>query len=333
MKLPSGFDLNSLEVFILTAELGGMTQSGHHLGMSQSAVSQTISKLEATLGAKLFDRTMRPLALTPSGKLLLQDGVRLLAAAKSLAVEVREGSQRPVDCVTIAMAESLANHLTAPLLLGLGQRALRWRLRSGISLLQHHEFLTRKIDIMITGSSQLESSDEVDHFPVLTEDFILVAPGDHPGPLDPLEALQSVPFIRFSLLSAMGLRIERQLARMRLSMPNVVEVDSTAQQLSSVAAGFGWSITTPLCLAGQLDLLPMLRVAPIPRAPFRRTIHLVARRGEFGTLPRDIATLVRKSLRESRLVALAQALPWIEGALGRPSDPGEPHPIRRPPSP
>ena len=305
---------------MLTAELGGMTQSGQHLGMTQSAVSQTISKLETALGAKLFDRTMRPLALTPSGKLLLHDGTRLLAAAKSLAIGVREGSQRPVDCVTIALAESLANHLTAPLLLGLGGRALRWKLRSGISLLQHHEFLGRKIDMLITGSSQLEESDEVDHFPIMTEDFILVAPGDYGGPLDPIEALTNLPFIRFSLLSAMGQRIERQVARMRLGLPNGVELDSTEQQMSAVAAGVGWSITTPLCLASHLDLLPTLRVAPITRAQFRRTVHVVARKGEFGTLPRDIAALAGQSLRRSRLATLARELPWLEGVIGWPGE-------------
>ena len=301
---------------MLTAELGGMTQSGQHLGMTQSAVSQTISKLETALGTRLFDRTMRPLALTPSGKLLLQDGTRLLAAAKSLAIEVREGSQRPVDCVTIAMAESLANHLTAPLLLGLGERALRWQLRSGISLLQHHEFLSRKIDMMITGSSQLEDSEGVDHFPIMTEEFILVAPASHAGPIDPIEALSDLPFIRFSLLSAMGQRIERQVARMRLSLPNTVELDSTGQQMSAVAAGVGWSITTPLCLASHLDLLPRLRVAPITRAQFRRTIHVVARKGEFKNLPRDIALLAGQSLRRSRLTTLARELPWLDGVLG-----------------
>jgi len=322
MKLPPGFDLNSLEVFMLTAELGGMTQSGQHLGMTQSAVSQTIFKLEGALGVKLFDRATRPLALTPSGKLLLQDGAKLLAAAKSLAIEVREGSQRPVDCVTIALAESLANHLTAPLLQGLGDRALRWQLRSGISLLQHHEFISRKIDMLITGSSQLEDSNEVDHFPIMTEDFILIAPASHPGPLDPLSALVDLPFIRFSLLSAMGQKIERQLSRLRVTLPNVVEIDSTEQQVSTVASGFGWSITTPLCLASHLHVLDKLRVAPITRAQFRRTIHLVARRGEFGTLPRDIALLAERSLRGSRLTDLTRALPWLEQSLGWPGPAG-----------
>jgi DNA-binding transcriptional LysR family regulator len=319
MKLPSGYDLNSIEVFMLTAELGGMTQTARHLGMTQSAVSQTISKLEAALNVRLFDRAMRPLALTPSGKLLLRDGSHLIAAARVLAREVREGSERAADCVTIAMAESIANHLTAPLLQGMGKRALQWKLRSGISLLQHHEFLARKLDMLITGSSQLEEVEEVEHFPIMTEEFILVAPAGHAGPIEPI-ALSTSPFIRYSLLSAMGQRIERQLTRLRLNLENKVEVDSTMQQLSAVAAGVGWSITTPLCLASHIDLLPELQVAPMRRAQFRRHIQIVVRRGEFGALPRDIAELSRQALKQSRLQRLCAALPWLESVLHWPHD-------------
>lgn len=318
MKLPPGFDLHAIHVFRLTAECGGMTQSAQHLGMTQSAVSQTIAKLEGALGTRLFDRAMRPLALTPAGKLLLQDGKRLLAAAGELAREVREGSQRPYDCVTIAMAESIANHLTAPLLQGIGDRARQWRLRSGISLLQHHEFAARKIDMLITGSSQLEDVEGIDHFPILTETFVLIAPASHDGPLDDIAALGDLPFIRYSLLSAMGQRIERQVARLKLSLPNCVEMDSTLQQVSAVAAGVGWSITTPLCLASHLDLLDRIRVASMPRAPFRRSVQLVARRGEFGALPRDIAERAGATLRTGALLELTERLPWMAETLAWP---------------
>lgn len=322
MKLPAGYELSSIEVFVLTAELGGMTQTARHLGMTQSAVSQTISKLEAALGARLFDRAMRPLALTPSGKLLLRDGASLIASARHLAREVREGSARAADSVTIAMAESIANHLSAPLLKGMGERALQWKLRSGISLLQHHEFIARKLDMLMTGSSQLEEVEEVEHFPIMTEDFIVIAPAGHAGPLDPIEELSGLPFIRYSLLSAMGQRIERQITRLRLDLPSLVEVDSTMQQLTSVAAGVGWSITTPLCLASHLDLLPRIRVAPMRRAQFRRNIQLVVRRGEFGALPGDIAAFASRSLRENRLKALQDEVPWIGTALRWPDHPG-----------
>jgi DNA-binding transcriptional LysR family regulator len=320
MKLPSGFDLSSVEVFMLTAELGGMTQSAQHLGMTQSAVSQTISKLETALNARLFDRTMRPLALTPSGKLLFREGSRLVSSAKGLVREVREGSAKPFDCVTIAMAESIANHLTAPLLMEIGSRAQRWQMRSGISLLQHHEFAARKLDMLITGSSQLEGVDSVEHYPIMDEGFIIIAPLDHFGPDCTIEALAAQPFIRYSLLSAMGQRIERQVTRMRLKLANTLEVDSTLQQMSAVASGVGWSITTPLCLASHPDLLPLLNVQPMERAQFRRKVQLVARRGEFGDLPREIARHATGILRQGRVERLCTELPWMRAVLGWPED-------------
>jgi DNA-binding transcriptional LysR family regulator len=324
MKLPPGFDLSSIEVFMLTAELGGMTQSAQHLRMTQSAVSQTISKLEAALDTRLFDRSMRPLALTPSGKLLFRDGSRLLSSAKGLVREVREGSAQPFDCVTIAMAESLANHLTAPLLQLCGHRVQRWRMRSGISLLQHHEFLARKLDMLVTGSSQLEEVEEVEHHPIMEESFIVVAPASYAGPIEAVEDLADKPFIRYSLLSAMGQRIERQVTRMRLKLPNVLEVDSTMQQLGAVVAGVGWSITTPLCLASHTELLSHMIVFPMQRAQFRRRIQLVARRGEFGDLPREIASHARTILLDGCLGLLAQQYPWLSSSIDWPDDTRQP---------
>ena len=54
MKIPSNFDLRSLQVFVETADQGGMTQSAKVLRMTQSAVSQIIAGLEDSVGVKLF---------------------------------------------------------------------------------------------------------------------------------------------------------------------------------------------------------------------------------------------------------------------------------------
>lgn len=300
---------------MLTAELGGMTQSAQHLGMTQSAVSQTISKLETALNTRLFDRTIRPLALTPGGKLLFRDGTHLLANAKSLVREVRDGSEQPFDSITIAMAESLANHLTAPLLQSLGSRTRRWQIRSGISMLQQLEFQARKLDMLITGSSQLHDVDGVEHHPIMDEGFLLIAPIAWQDEIDPIERLAGRPFVRYSLLSAMGQRIERQAARLRLDLPNCIEVDSTFQQMTVVASGIGWSISTPLCVASHPDLWPALAIHPMTRAGFRRSVQLVARRGEFGDLPREVAAQARQMLSEGRVAQLCERHPWVNGLL------------------
>ena len=315
VKLPPGFDLHALEVFLLTAELGGMTQTAQHLGLTQSAVSQLIAKLEAGLGATLFDRTIRPLALTDSGTALFEMGSQLLANAKNIVGEVRDGSQLPRAQLTIAMSESLANHLTTPILATLGAKVARWTIRSGISQDQHQDFLARKIDMLVTGSSTLEQVDGFDHHLIFQERFLIVAPAGFTGSCDPIEALAALPFIRYSLQSGMGQRIERQLARMKWRPERFVEIDSTNQQLSAVAAGLGWSITTPLCLAGHEELLPRLRLEPMGRAHFVRAVQTVSRRGDLGDLPLVVTALARRVLREDVFGKLLETYPWMESHL------------------
>jgi DNA-binding transcriptional LysR family regulator len=111
VKLPQEFDLHALEVFVMTVELGGMSQCAAHLQVTQSAVSQTIAKLEIGIGAPLFDRTMRPLGLTASGKSLFARGQKLIAHARLAYDEVREAANLPISSVTVAMSFSLANQL------------------------------------------------------------------------------------------------------------------------------------------------------------------------------------------------------------------------------
>jgi DNA-binding transcriptional LysR family regulator len=315
MKLPQEFDLHALEVFVMTVELGGMSQCASHLQVTQSAVSQTIAKLEAGIGASLFDRTMRPLGLTASGKSLFSRGQKLIAHAKLAYDEVREGASLPISSVTVAMSFSLANELTAPILQNLGARADRWNIRSGISMEHQGEFLARDIDMLITGSFNLEHRDTVELHPVFEESFILVFPRDFREPLDLVGVPSSLPFIRFSRLTGTGQQIERQIVRMKLKLPQMVEVESAHQQLALVAAGIGWTITTPVCLAAVPELLPQLRAEPMTRGRFSRAVQVVARINELGNIPGLTATLCQQILREKTFPPLIAEYPWIAEQL------------------
>jgi DNA-binding transcriptional LysR family regulator len=320
VKLPQEFDLHTLEVFVMTVELGGMSQCAAHLQVTQSAVSQTIAKLETGIGAPLFDRTMRPLGLTPSGKSLFARGQTLIALARSTYDDVREGANLPISSLTVAMSFSLANQLTAPLLRQLGGRANRWNIRSGISLEHQGEFLARDIDMMVTGSFNQEHRDSVELHPVFEESFILVFPKDFCAPIDLAKLPSSLPFIRFSRLTGMGQQIERQIVRMKLALPQLVEVESSHQQLELVAAGLGWTITTPICLAAVKELLPQLRAEPMTRGRFSRTVQVVARANELGDIPQLTAQLCQDVLRETIFPPLIAQYPWMEQQLTWPSE-------------
>ncbi|MCW6530037.1 LysR family transcriptional regulator [Sphingomonas sp. MMSM20] len=310
MRLPPEFDLHALEVFVLTVELGGMTASAQQLRITQSAVSQTITRLEQGIGTALFDRSLRPLGVTPAGRALYERARTLLSTARRVVDEVREGAQQPIDQITIGMAETLATLLTAPLLHHAGKRVGRWRVRSGISLNQQQDFLARRCDMLVTGSNTLEKHPGIEHHDVTDDPFVLVFPSDYHGSPDPAEAAGRLPFVRYSLDTGMGQRIESQLTRMKLALPNVIEVDIIHQQLTIVALGIGWSITSLLCLAAMPGLIPQLRVEPMPRGRFSRRIQVVARAGELGDLAASTAGLARAVIHEQALPPVLARLPW-----------------------
>lgn len=315
MLLPPEFDFHALEVFVLTVELGGMTASAQQMRITQSAVSQTIARLEQGIGATLFDRTLRPLGLTPAGRALYERATRLLATARTMVDEVREGANQPIDKVTVAMSETLAILLTGPLLGRLGPRVARWRVRSGISLNQQQDFLARRCDMLVTGSSVLEKHEGVVHHDVIDDPFVMVFPTTWRGSVDALETAEALPFVRYSLDTGMGQRIESQLTRMRLRLPNVIEVDIVPQQLNAVALGIGWSITSLLCLAAMPWLIPQLRVEPLPRARFARRIQVVSRTGELGDLAGETARLALDAIRAESLPPVLSQLPWAADLL------------------
>ncbi len=71
--------LAAMEAFVLVAECGSFSQAAIRLHGSKSAISRQVSALEADLGARLFQRTTRALALTEAGRDYFERAKRILA--------------------------------------------------------------------------------------------------------------------------------------------------------------------------------------------------------------------------------------------------------------
>lgn len=70
--------LHEIEVFIAVAEVGSFAKAGLRLRLSPPAVTRAISALESRLGAKVFNRTTRSLAITEVGQRFLENARRVL---------------------------------------------------------------------------------------------------------------------------------------------------------------------------------------------------------------------------------------------------------------
>lgn len=83
----------ALSMFVATADHGGFSRAAEQLGKTPSAVTKGVAQLEAELGARLFERTTRRMALTEAGQIYL-DGARQALMQLQLAVEEVEQMQR-----------------------------------------------------------------------------------------------------------------------------------------------------------------------------------------------------------------------------------------------
>ncbi len=75
--------LDDLQVFLAVTEAGGFRTAARRLGLSASTVSETITRLEANLGASLLTRTTRSVMPTEAGRILAARAAPLLSEARA----------------------------------------------------------------------------------------------------------------------------------------------------------------------------------------------------------------------------------------------------------
>ena len=81
--------LDQMRVLAEVAQSGSFSAAARKLGRVQSAISQSVQALEATLGLTLFDRSRKTPTLTEAGAAMLEDARATLARAKAMQARAR----------------------------------------------------------------------------------------------------------------------------------------------------------------------------------------------------------------------------------------------------
>ncbi|HYZ34914.1 MAG TPA: LysR family transcriptional regulator [Crenalkalicoccus sp.] len=113
MRIPD-LDLDLLRCFVAIVERGGFTAAGEALGLTQSAISLKVKRLEALLGRRVLERGTRSVSPTREGEMLLAYARRMLAlneeAVRRLAAPALAGRLR------LGVADHFLPRSLAPLL-------------------------------------------------------------------------------------------------------------------------------------------------------------------------------------------------------------------------
>ncbi|MCX5296135.1 hydrogen peroxide-inducible genes activator [Streptomyces sp. NBC_00193] len=172
--------LAQLRAFAAVAEQLHFRDAAAAIGMSQPALSGSVSALEGALGVRLLERTTRKVLLTPAGERIAGRARAVLDAMDGLLEEAEAVRAPFTGALRFGVIPTVAPYLL-PTVLGLFHRRyprldLQVHEEQTASLLEglaggRLDLLLLAVPLGVPGVTEL---------PLFDEDFVLLAPRDHP---------------------------------------------------------------------------------------------------------------------------------------------------------
>jgi DNA-binding transcriptional LysR family regulator len=278
---------HALRCFLALADTGQFTSAAERCHLTQSALSQLISRLEERVGVPLFNRDSRSVSLTNEGRRLAESAQRIVHELDAAITDLKDISTLQTGSVSMAAVPSLSV-MWLPKVLRKFQAS-----HPGIRLHLHDESSVRCLELVRQGvvdfalNSQPGTPHEMNAEMLFEESLYVVCALDHPlGKRKLLSAgdLEGVGFLHLKGTDKMIVQTSkgRQAARNVFQQAGVVdtgfEVNNLATMAGLVSSGLG------VCLAPEtslplFELLPTQAVRISPRM-MRRQIFLVHQKAQ-----------------------------------------------------
>jgi len=267
--------INELTTFIAVCRHGTFAATGDRIGLTQSAVSSQIRRLEEALGFELFNRTGRAAILNSAGQTTLARAEEIIALYGKLGEVPSDPSTRGLLRIG-AIASSQATLLARALaLLRISHPLLHVHVTPGVSMRLMDDLDAGKIDAALILRPPFGMLPDLTWQSLVHEPYVLVVPKSLPG-RDWRSLIEEQPFIRYERASFGGRMVERFLRQKGIAVKDTIEIDEISGLISMVSKELGVALV-PMVEA-NLPLPPTVRWISLGESTFYREVGLLQRK-------------------------------------------------------
>ncbi len=269
--------LRHLNAFAVLAQTLNFTRAAARCSLSQPAFSALIRALEQSMGARLFDRDTRKVALTAEGRLFLDSAQRLLADFGHAVTDLQDHVERRRGRVAIAVLPALAAGWLPGVLAEFhaAHPGIAFDVTDALSEDCIERVKVSRADFAL--ASVRSSSPELVVDLLCRDRFHLVCRRDHVlarQRAPRLEQLAGHPFVHLARSSSVRQYIEQAIFPQQLA--SLMEVQQLSTVAGMVRAGLGITVVPALTLFHFRH--PELVTRPIAASELERQIFVVRRR-------------------------------------------------------
>jgi DNA-binding transcriptional LysR family regulator len=271
-----------LETFLEVVRLGSLSEAARRLGISQSAISQQLQRLEQEIGLQLIDRSERGAVLTPAGRRFHRFAEAVVAAKGELARDLDEMRDDVIGSLVLA-SSTIPGEFLVPRLLSEFRR-LHPAVVATVTMLPSLTVVERlnagDFDIGFSGLPPAGSGLEA--FPVGSDTIVLVVPAAHPlagRPSVTVAELRGQPFVLREETSGTQRSVEAALRPLGLDLGrpgNGLRLGTTQAVVSAIEAGLGIGFISDLAVEKSVAL-GRLRVLSVDGVAVKRRFFCVYR--------------------------------------------------------
>lgn len=274
--------LEAIEVLDAIDRHGSFAAAAASLYRVPSAISYTVSQLENELGIRVFDRSGHRAVLTPAGRLLLDEGRRILLATRELAAAARRQADRWEPELKIAVDATLPPAALWPIVAEFTEAhpAINLRMNEEVLTGSWEALIEERVDLAI-GVTDPPANASIQRAPFGHIEFVFCCAPHHvlAGIAPPLTD-DAIRAHRALVVADTARQFSPRSGNLIDGQPRLT-VSSMRTKIEALEHGLGVGYCPRAWVADALAEKRLVAIETIAR-PAARDTHLLWRRGERG---------------------------------------------------